>query len=248
MLDKIGPIKTQGWNQGIYAQSVTQKENLNAVRYTDDGRCFAYARAGAVALGAAKLTQNSIVDTNARNVALSAAQSAAIGDMSVTVTFGGAVTADYYKDGWFHINDATGEGHIYRIRGHAAGTASVVLYLYDPIRVALVASTSEWTCTANIQNLVIVCPTTLTGVPVGVPLIPVTINYYFWNQVKGPCPVLVHGTIVIGNSVGPSSQSTPVAGAVEALATSDVIGSVGTVLQVNADTEEALINLAIPGY
>ena len=248
MLDKVGPLKTQGWNQGIYSQSATQKENLNAIRYLDDGRCFAYARAGAVALGAGKLTQNSIVDTNARTQTLSATQSAAIGDMSVVVTFGGAVTADFYKDGWFHISDGTGVGHVYRIRTHAAGTASVTLYLYDPIRVALVASTSVWVCTANIQNLVLVMPTTETGVPTGVPLIPVTINYYFWNQVKGPAPVLVHGTVVIGNIVGPSSQSTPVAGAVEALASADIIGGCGVVLQVLADTKYALINLAIPGY
>lgn len=240
----MGPLKLQGFSQGVYSQSLTQKETLGTVRYLDDGRAFAYARAGAVALAAGKLTQAAVVDTNAHNETLSSSQSASIGDMSVVVTFGGAVTADFYKDGWMHINDSTGEGHIYRVKSHAAGTADVRVYLYDPIRVALVASTSIWTMTPNIQNLVIVIPTTLTSVPTGVPLIPVDINYYFWNQVKGPCPVLTNGTIVIGNQVGLHDAT----GSVGPMTTSDIIGSVGRVLQVNATTQYSLIMLAIPGY
>jgi hypothetical protein len=238
-------LKTQGFSQSIFKQSVNQMEDLGTVRWTDDGRAFAYARAGAVALAYAKLTQNPVVDTNAHNEALSAAQSAAIGDTYVTVTFGGAVTANFYKDGWLHINDATGEGNIYRIKGHPAGTAGVIVDLKDPIRVALVASTSEWTMTPNLQNLVIVFPTTATGVPTGVPLINVDINYYFWNQVKGPCPLLTDSTIVIGNDV---MASTNTAGAVMAAASNDITGVVGRVLQVNATTEYSLIQLDIPGY
>jgi hypothetical protein len=240
------PLKTQGFSQSIYKQSVTQKEKLGTVRYTEDGRCFAYARAGGVALGAGALTQSAPIDSNAHNEALSSAQSAAVGATSVTVTFGGAVTADYYKDGWMHINDATGEGHIYRVKGHPAGTAGVTVTLYDPIRVALVASTSEWTMTANVQNLVVICPTTLTGVPAGVPLIPVDINYYFWNQVKGPCPVLTDGTLAQGELVAVSNGT---AGSVEAAVFATTLDTaVGLCMQVNATTEYSLIMLAIPGY
>jgi hypothetical protein len=238
------PLKTQGFSQSIYKQSVTQKEKLGTVRYTEDGRCFAYARAGAVALAAGNLTQGPAPSANANNEAFSASQSAAIGATSLTVTFGGAVTADFYKDGWFWVNDATGEGHVYRIKSNTAGTADVNVTLYDPIRVALVASTSEWSAIPNVQNLVIAIPTTLTSVPAGVPLIPVDINYYFWNQVKGPCPVLVNGTVVIGNQVGLHDA----AGSIGPMTTSDIIGSVGRVLSVNATTEYALIMLAIPGY
>jgi hypothetical protein len=245
MQNKISGLKLQGWNQAVYAISSTQKESLNVVRYLDDGRVFAYAQAGAGALSAGLLTQTAISSANALNQALSASQSAAIGDMSVTITFAGAVTADFYKDGWFFVNDATGEGHNYRIRGHAAGTADVVVYLYDPIRVALVASTSEWTCACNVQKLVIPCPVALTGIPTGVPTVPVTALYYFWNQVKGPCSVLTNGTIVIGNEVGLHSTTI---GSVGALTTSDIIGSVGRVMLLNATTEYSLIMLNIPGY
>lgn len=234
------------WAQKWYQQSLTQKEELGTIMPLNDGRVFAYARAGAVALAAGKLTQNSVVDTNAHNEAIAAA--AAIGDTYLTVTFGGAVTASYYKDGYVHVNDETGEGHLYGVADHAAGTSSVRVDLKDPVRVALVASTSEITLTKHPQDLVIVYPTTGTGIPVGVPSIPVDINYYFWNQVKGPAAVLTDGTIVIGQHV---RVSDGVAGAVEPLnrdGTAEDEAAVGTVLQVNGTGDYSLIMLAIPGY
>jgi hypothetical protein len=199
-----------------------------------------------VALAVAKLTQQSVPDANANNEALSATQSAAIGATEIVVTFGGAVTADFYKDGIFYVNDATGEGYMYRVKGHAAGTANVTIYLKDPIRVALVASTSEWSMIQNRQKGVIICPTTLTAPPAGVPPIAVTANYFFWNQVKGPCVVLTDGTLAIGEEVAPSNGT---AGSVEALVHATTFDTtVGTVAGLNASTEYSLINLAIPGY
>jgi hypothetical protein len=248
MQNKIGPLKIQGFNQGIYNQSSTQKEALGTVRILDDGRVFAYAKAGTTALGVALLTQSAPVASTAMEEILSATQAWAVGDMNVTVTFGGAVTADQYKDGWLYTNKVAGLGYIYRIKGHAAGTADVVLNLYDPIRLATTASTGEWSAVQNLQNEVVVFPiTTVTGVPAGVPLIPVTASYYFWNQVKGPCPVYTTGTIVQGALVVPDNAGT--AGYIEAavFATSFDI-PVGVCWKVNATGEVSLINLAIPGY
>ncbi|MFH2075551.1 MAG: hypothetical protein ABIJ57_09430 [Pseudomonadota bacterium] len=237
-------MKNGAFAQSIYKQSVNKMEDLDTVRVLEDGRMFAYARAGAVALAPGKLTISPVPSGNANNEALSATQSAAIGATSVIVTFGGAVTADYYADGWFWVNDATGEGHLYRIKSHPAGTADVTLELKDSIRVALVASTSEWSAIANRQNLVVLSTFAQTGCIAGVPPIVVDINYYFWNQVKGPAPVLADGTLVIGDQCG----QIAVAGAVTPLGANDVIGSVGTVMSVNVATEYALVNLAVPGY
>ena len=244
-------MKNRAYAQPLFKQSVNQMEELDTIREEICG-VFAYSQAGAVALAAGKLTQGAIPSANANNEALSSTQSAAIGAYEVTVTFGGAVTVDFYKDGYFWVNDAAGEGHRYRIKGHAAGTTDVTLYLKDPIRVALVASTSEWSAIENRQKLVLVCPTTLTGAPAGVPPIAVDINYYFWNQVKGPAAVLFHtgssGAAAIGNQVVPANSNTPVPGAVEEADGGDIIPCVGTVLSVNVNTEYGLIALAIPGY
>ena len=240
------PVKTQGFSQGIFEQSSTQKEVLGTIRQLADGRVFAYAKAGAVALAPGKVTQAAVPVANDANRAVPAA--AAIGATEVQVTFGGAVTKDFYKDGWLHVNDGTGQGHIYQVKGHAAGTTAVVVELYDPIQVALVASTSDVTLTKNLQDGALVYPTTGTSVPSGVPLIDVTAAYYFWNQVKGPAPVLTDGTLVVGQH---ARVSDGVAGAVEPLdrdGTAEDEACVGTVLQVNATTDYSLLMLAIPGY
>jgi len=244
-------MKNRAYAQPLFKQSVTQMEELDTIR-EEYGGVYAYAQAGAVALAAGVLTQGAIPSATANNEPLSATQSAAIGDYSVTVTFGSSVTADFYKDGYFWVSDATGEGHRYRIKGHAAGTADVTVYLKDPIRVALVASTSEWSAIQNRQKLVLICPTTLTGAPAGVCPIVVDINYYFWNQVKGPAAVLFHtgssGAAAIGNQVVPANSNTPIAGAVEEADGGDIIPCVGTVMSVLVGTEYGLVNLAIQGY
>jgi len=241
----LQPLKTQGFAQDIYKESSVQLEELGTLRILSDGRKFAYSRAGAVALAAGKVTQTAIPSANASDEVVAA--SAAVGDVSISVTFGGAVTADFYKDGLLWVNDDTGEGHLYRVRGHAAGTTAVIVYLKDPIRVAVTAGSGTVSLIQNPQDLVLVYPTTGTGAPAGIPPIPVTANYYFWNQVGGPATALTDGTVVIGQHV---RVSDGVAGAVEPLdrdGTAEDEAAVGIVLAVNANTEYSLINLAI-GY
>lgn len=236
------------YRQGLFEESSVAKHRIGTVRRLDDGRIFAYALNAGSGLAAGKITQAAAPAANHLNKACAAA--AAIGDKRVSVTLGAtAATKDYYKDGFLHVNDATGEGHLYKIRGHAAIESSGTGYieLYDAIRVALTTS-SEVTLTANPQANITVYPTTGTSVPAGVPPIAVTASYYFWNQVKGVCPILTDGTVVIGQHV---RVSDGVAGAVEPLdrdGTHENEAECGTVLQVNADTEYSLIMLAIPGY
>ena len=238
-------MKNGAFAQSLFAQSVTQMEDLDTIRVETDGRVYAYAQAGASALAAGKIVQTAVATDNAHNEALSASQSAAIGDTSLTMTFGGAVTASFFKDGYLWVNDATGEGHMYRVMDHPAGTADVKVQLKDPIRVALVASTSEVSLIQNRQALVVLAvAATLTGAPIGVPPIAVTASYYFWNQVKGPAAVLTAGTVVLGNQVCVLTTD----GACAPTATDSVLTSIGMVLRVNATTEYSLVNLAIPGY
>jgi hypothetical protein len=93
--------------------------------------------AGAAALAPGKLAVAATVVANHQNMAVAAA--AAVGATSVTVTLGAtAATADYYADGFLTINDAAGEGISYRVKSHPAhaGSGSLVVELYDPIKVA----------------------------------------------------------------------------------------------------------------
>ena len=243
-MESVKNKKTGGFAQPLFKESSTQLEELDTVRELADGRVFAYAKNGSTALDHGYVVQTAVATDNAQNEALSATQSAAIGATKVTMTFGGAVTLDFFKDGYLWVNDATGEGYCYRVKGHAAGTTDVDVYLKDPIRVALVASTSELTLIQNRQDSVVVAASTLTGCPIGVPPIDVTASYYFWNQVKGWCPVYTRGTLVIGNVASVMTAN----GAVGPRAETDILCQIGTVLRVCANTEYSLINLAIPGY
>jgi hypothetical protein len=236
--------KNRAFAQPLFSQSVTQKEELDTIRVENDGRAYAYSLAGATALAAGFVVQTAVATDNAQNETLSATQSAAIGAMSLTMTFGGAVTASFFKDGYLWVNDETGEGHMYRVADHPAGQTDVPVYLKDPVRVALVASTSQVSLIQNRQALVVIAPSTLTGTPIGVPPIVVTAGYYFWNQVKGPASVYTRGSVIIGNSVCVLTAN----GSVAPKATDSVLCTIGTVLRVCADTEYSLINLAIPGY
>lgn len=231
--------------QGLYEESSTQKHLLGTRVDLADGRSFIYALNDAVALAAGKLCQVAVPVANHLNCAVAAA--AAIGAQSVSVTLGAtASTANEYREGFLHINDATGEGYTYKVKKHAAiaSAGTGTFYIEDDIRVALTTS-SEVTLTKHPCDSVVVMPTTQTGMPIGVPLIAVTAAYYFWLQVKGPCAVLANGTLVIGNGVAPSVTT---AGAVDPEAATHITSRVGTVMRVNASTEYALINLSVPGF
>lgn len=194
------PMKRTGFQQPLMAESATPKEMVGTLRITRDGRKFRYAKAGSSALAAGKANIVAAGDAEVYNEACANAH--AIGDLIIeeTITAGVAHPENKFRGGYFAINDATGEGHQYLITSSSAVTAagtSIFLGLADPIRVALVAATSEFTIIPNPQygvaesaveeNLMAgVCPRVVTA------------NYYFWNQTGGPALVLGAGTPAVG--------------------------------------------------
>lgn len=228
--------------QGLYEISSTAKLLPGTRVDLADGRSFVYGQAGASDLAAAKITQSPIPSANWDNQATTVTQ--AVGDMQVSVTFGGAVTANFFAGGFLLVNDETGEGNIYPIRSHAAGTTGVVVYLNEKLRSVITAGTTEVTLYPHPCTGLIVAPTTLTAALCGVPLVAVTAAYYAWFQVKGPCPVLVAATL---NLALPCEVGTTAGGVIPSAETT--FGPVvGLPLILAAATEYALINLAIPGY
>mgnify|MGYP001574177490 FL=1 len=251
-----------------------------------DGRRFAWGGAGAVALAVGKLMQAEAPVADHRNVACDVAR--AVDATSISATLGAtAAAADDYAEGIVHVNDATAEGHEYKIKTHVAAAKSTVLTVdlvedYK-VKVALVAATSEVTFTKNPFKSLIICPTTLTAAIAGVARVAVTATYFGWFQRKGPAVVLVNGTLYVGKLVMPS---TTTAGAVDhannrvrtgataaadsvsgtlivdsagaetaframgtAINTTYDIGAlsqpIGRVMQVNASTEYALVDLCL---
>jgi hypothetical protein len=194
------PLKRTGFQQGLLDISATKKEIVGTLRITKDGRKFRYAKAGASALAAGKANIVAAGDAEVYNEACANAH--AIGDMNIveTITAGVAHEENKFAGGYFAVNDATGEGHQYLINSSSVVTAagtSITLGLSDPIRVALVAATSEFTLIPNPQYGVAesaVEENMMAGVAPRV----VTASYYFWNQTGGPCLVLGAGTPAVG--------------------------------------------------
>ena len=229
--------------QGIYDVDTVQRLPLGTRVRLADGRAFVYGKAGAVQLAYGKLNQGPVFDTtNAKDRAVTA--NVAVGDRSIKVTFGAAVTANQYAGGIVWVNDDTGEGEAYTIKTHAAGTTGVELHIYEKVRVAITAGAGTCSVVANPFNGVVICPTTLTSQVVGVAPVTVPIANYAWFQTAGPCALLTNGTIVVGNTVEASATT---GGAVDPTAETTYGTPLGQVIMANASTEYSLVNLAIPG-
>jgi hypothetical protein len=206
------------FSQSLFAQSATQAEELGAKRIEADGRIFRYAKAGgALVAGKAVIGAAEV----ANHINLAATNVAKVGATSISQTVGAtAVTVDQYKGGYFDVNDATGEGYRYRIESNTAAVSggTTVLQLADPIRVALVATTSEVSLIPNLYSGVThsaVEESMCAGVTVGA----VASGSYGWVQTGGDCLCLHSGTAAVGTNL----TLGPVAGSVIAVnATLDI--------------------------
>jgi hypothetical protein len=203
-------LKMTGFSQGLFEQSKDKKEPLGKLRFTEDGRAFRYARAGATALTAgyalylAEATANHIKQVNT-------GYTMAVGAYEVTLLLGAtAVTANMYDDGYLQIYDgaAAAVGQNLQISSHdtAALSTACKFRLKDPVLAACIA-TDTYSLIPNPWNGLVASAAVAHGFG-GVAPIAVTANYYFWTQVGGTCCVLNHTTTPLGSMVGMSAATT----------------------------------------
>ncbi len=220
--------------QALYTSSSTQIHALGERLVTPDGRVFRYAKAGASDLVAGNWIQSPAQVANHQNIAVAAA---AIGATSITVTLGAtAATANQYANGQAVVTITPGLGQAINISGHPAADASatLVLELQEPLRVALTTST-RIDLIPNPYNGVIQSPaTTLTGCVVGVATYIITAAEYGWLQRSGPAGALIAGTPGVGVAIvlpGTAAGAAVVDGAAAATLV------VGSMLSTGGDGE-----------
>ena len=178
-----------------------------------DGRAFRYAENAGTALHAGVVVQAAAA-TAADDVDVPLAAQASVGDKTISVTAQGTIAKDKYADGFIFINDGTGEGLVYKIASNAAGTSSntmvVTLYDGDTVAVATDSTAASTLCglALNTYKDVIISPTTVSNVAVGVSTTSVTADYYCWLQTWGEAAVLVNAAGVIGQHVRVGGAST----------------------------------------
>jgi hypothetical protein len=207
----------------------------------DGQRWYRLTLAGGTTLAPGKLTVNADVDSNVVNKTIAA--TAAIGTTQLTVDVSGTVVADAYAGGFLTINDATGEGNSYLVRGNTGrtGAGEITVVLAEPLTVAVTVDVSEYTLKANDYSGAVISATDQADLPLGVPNVSITNAYYGWTQTGGPCSVLWDEAVAKGLAL---TIGTGVAGAVEAL---DAAGEpqIGIASMAGVDTEyqEARLSL-----
>jgi len=227
--------------QSLFEESSTQKHRLGTVRKLSDGREFVYVKVGAANLAVAKAVQGEAMEANHANIAVAA--TANIGARTVTVTLSNAsVAANAYAEGTLHIQSNTAAGYYYKIKSHPAANANanLTLTLYDKIRGANIANTCYATLVKSPYKDVIVTPAAATQKIVGVPVIAMTANYYGWVQKKGPCAVLVAGTLVAGDMAYEAANGAVGPPAANTVPTTQYVGRV---LQLGANAAYGLVDL-----
>lgn len=236
----------------IYTSSTTPLYPVGMKIVRADGAEYVYSHFGAASAAgtvvAQDLSESSVVDTDNAVIAPASAvavpgevlRPGAIGSVYVELTLAG-VTANQFAGGYLSITDDTGEGYQYRIRGNTAtgdpATGNIRLHLYDPLKVALDA-TSDIAITgclyANLEPATAATDDNVAGVTVAAQ----AAADYGWVQTEGVATVLTAGTVVLSESV----MVGAVAGSVgPAVALTDYV--IGQVIAVGDDTGHSVIKL-----
>lgn len=228
----------------ILSNSSTQLMPLGTYAETIDGRGFRYAKIGATSTVVGKVYAAAAWDaTNQAPVGgLAVAVAAAIGDTQVTLTVG-TLAANLMAGGYLATGITGGVGYIYSIKGNTVASTTSVIYLNDPIVVALTTS-SKVTLVKHPYDQVIVSPGgPSTGQPVGVATSIITNAQFGWLQTYGACTVLAGVATSISLPGVPVTVSASTAGSV--IVSTAILPTIGWAMQLMTATEYNLVYLTI---
>jgi hypothetical protein len=196
------------------------------------------------------LSESAVVDTDDSVIAPASAVTTTdgtVGSRFVQVTIA-SVTADQFAGGTLHITDDTGEGYTYRIKGNTAtgdpATGDIRLSLYDPIQVALDA-TSDIAITGSLYANLEPATAAVDEVVAGVTVATQAAADYGFVQTSGAATVLTAGTVVIADPVIIGAVAGAVSPFTAASAETELL--VGQVIHVGDDTGHSVIKLLIGG-
>lgn len=227
-----------------------------------DGRVFYYGKSGDGSIGGAltraklAISPNMMLHADHDNVAITTSR--AIGDRIITVDLPTTDTpANFYKDGYIWVNDATGEGQYWKIVDHSELDTSVAgslvtVTLEREIKTALTTAVSEITIVRNPFDHLGLSTTAVQEFVCGIPACDVTASgartasastgasvtsitsYFAWIQTAGAAAVLVGDT----SSLGVPVMSGTAAGEVE-----DWLQNTGTGAPAAADIEAFFVGV-----
>ena len=227
-----------GWENVV---TTTKYQKLGTIMQIAGNR-YVYSKAGeSVTVG--QLMEASTVEAS-ENDNLVVTTGASAGDTSVILTFGGAVTADEYADGTLFFNSATASGgYMYRVKSHAAGTATVTIKIdhEDGFAEAVTAGTDTAGFYKSPYDGFLQSNTTSVGAVIGITRNDIASGSYGWLQVEGQSVCLIQGTPGAGLGI---MRSNGTAGAVELNDGSlSLVGQMGRTVGVNGEYHEVFLNI-----
>jgi len=193
--------------QDIHEQSLLQRYPIGQ-RYAVDERVYHYSKA-ALAIGNVGTYRLSVCTDQilALNDVLTVAPAAVVGDKAVTVAVGafqgGVVAKNEFVNGYLEMWPVAGGNQFMyrRIMGNTAVAGGNITITVDKAFNFAVGVGSQVTIHPSVYRAVMSAfDAGLVGyqVAVGLPTIPVTNGYYFWNQTYGPCFIAPTGTWPLG--------------------------------------------------
>lgn len=233
-------------DQDIFQQTLNiGAELIGQLATIPSGKTFAYSQNGGVNLIAGQITQPAALTANyaTRTLTVAVAQYA----NQVTVTLGAVAAQDAFKGFWLVVTGGTGQGQtpLY-VTGNTAATAgnanTTTVGVKGAVNVAL-DTTSVVGLYPNQQSAV-VQHTASSAIPVsGAPVIPITANFFFWNQVGGYASILSDGAITKNALAIPSGS---VAGAATIDTAATVTTSIGYAPELTVTTAYSPLVLNVP--
>ena len=176
----------------VYAENEDQLALIGSKLRMVDGKEFHYCKAGAAGIGIAKMAQAEAVTsdwTEEVQTDYGFLEGATSGIVLITGT---APTANEWAEGWLLVNKGTGIGQMYRIKTNTSHATLPIISLYDAVVTAFPAASEVSIIKSNFMSTIVVDKSAgLTAHAIGVPLIDITADYYYWSQTKGPAPLIV---------------------------------------------------------
>jgi len=195
------PVRINAWAQGLYDVSTTKLHTLGAIRETEDGRRFRYAKAGATMAVGGSTQAAAAAANHVAQIQTSGAANAA-GSTKVTVYVGAtAVTANQYDDGYLVVYRAGSgtAGYYYPIASHTTtttGSTTITVNLKEPLKLATYVD-DYFSLFCNPWSAVAI-GTDVAVFPTGMAMAAATSGEYFWCQTGGFCTHKGGDTAAVG--------------------------------------------------
>jgi hypothetical protein len=191
--------------QGIFEESVSLKHRVGTRMQLADGRVYYYAKAGGT-LVAGKLCVSVVTPSGHEDVD-TAAVSADGKEVTVSLNTTSVQEVNLYAEGFITTRETGGVGQMMKIESHGLQLTTdgdLLLKLYDPCTTALLATGQADLLMNPFKDIIVAA--NVVHPACGIPMIPVTDNYYAWVQTWGPACCLCDTAATLGEDIAASSD------------------------------------------